>query len=143
MLLDWQASRYCSPVLDLVFFIFLSTDGQLRESHYDELINIYHRSLKALLDHLGGDTMSQFPFTALIRQLKQFGRFSVIMSTLLIPMITTKTDNLPDMDFLSENMKNDDPAVMEEMMNFMLRGSDQFASRMKGILVDAMRYNYL
>jgi hypothetical protein len=60
--------------------------------------------LKDTLDHLGGDTMSQFPFTALLRQLKQFGKFGVVMATFLIPMLTTSNDELPDMDIMAENM---------------------------------------
>lgn len=112
----------------------------MRAKHYDELLAIYHRSLKNLLDHLGGDTMSQFPFTALLRQLKLFGKFGFMMSTFLLPMLTTKNENLPDMDFIAENMNIDDPALLEEMMNF--PPNNEFPIRMRGSALDAIKYGY-
>lgn len=48
-LIDWQLSRYASPVIDLVIFIFFSTTKQFRDQHYDELLKIYHASLTDLL----------------------------------------------------------------------------------------------
>lgn len=143
VLLDWQITRYCSPVLDLVYFIFVCTDGPMRAKHFDELLNLYHRSLKDTLDHLGGDTMTQFPFTALLRQLKQVGKFGIVMATFLIPMLTTSNDELPDMDFMAENMKNEDPAVMEEMMKNWMKTNKFYEARMRDALLDAIRYGYL
>jgi hypothetical protein len=115
----------------------------MRAKHYDELLNIYHRSLKETLDHLGGDTMTQFPFTAFLRQLKQFGKFGVIMASFMIPMLTTSNDQLPDMDFMAENMTNPDPAVMEEMMKSFMQGSQGANERIREVLLDAIRYGYL
>lgn len=87
--------------------------------------------------------MSQFPFTALLRQLKQFGKFGVIMATFLIPMLTTSNDELPDMDFIAENMKNPDPAVMEEMMKKFMKTNKHYEARMRDSLLDAIRYGFL
>jgi hypothetical protein len=115
----------------------------MRAKHFDELLNLYHRSLKDTLDHLGGDTMSQFPFTALLRQLKQFGKFGIIMATFLIPLLTTSNDELPDMDFMAENMKNDDPEVMENMMKNFMKTNKVYEERMRHSLLDAIRYGYL
>ncbi|CRK94159.1 CLUMA_CG007678, isoform A [Clunio marinus] len=140
-LLDWQISRYCSPVLDLLYFFFVCTDAELRAKHYDELLNVYHKSLKDLLDHLGGDTMTQFPLTALLRQLKQFGKFGLTMALFLVPMLMTKNEDLPDMDFMSENMKDPDPVMMEEMMKaFMQQTEAKYRPRMRGLLTDALRF---
>lgn len=115
----------------------------MRNKHYDELLNIYHRSLKDLLDHLGGDTQTQFPFTALLRQLKLFGKYGAMMAFMVIPLITTKNDALPDMDFVAENMNNPDPEVMAEMMKSFGGTSENYASRMRGSLLDSIRYGYL
>lgn len=87
--------------------------------------------------------MSQFPFTALLRQLKHFAKFGIIMATFLVPMITTKNEELPDMDFVAENMGKEDPALMEEMMKSFGGANGAFKSRMSGALFDAMRYGYL
>lgn len=44
-LLDWQMARIGSPVLDIVYYIFCCTTKELRDTHYDEFLKIYHESL--------------------------------------------------------------------------------------------------
>lgn len=44
--------RYCSPTVDLAFFIFLNTSAALRAEHWDDLFLEYFRSLKNTLDLL-------------------------------------------------------------------------------------------
>lgn len=118
----------------------------MRVKHYDELLNIYHHSLKELLDHLGGDTMTQFPFTALLRHLKRYGKFGVVMACFILPMLQTKSDELMDMDFMAEKMNEQDPAVMEELMKQFMENSSGYQTsvkRMREVLEDAMKYGYL
>lgn len=44
-LFDWQFTRYASPVIDLVLYLFCSTTKELRDEHFDEFLKIYHDSL--------------------------------------------------------------------------------------------------
>lgn len=44
-LFDWQISRYSSPIIDIVYFIFCSTTKELRDKHYDDFLNVYHTTL--------------------------------------------------------------------------------------------------
>lgn len=46
---DWQFTRYSSPVIDLVLYLFCSTSKELRDEHYDDFLKIYHDSLSDLL----------------------------------------------------------------------------------------------
>lgn len=144
-LIDFQISRYCSPVLDLVYFLFVCTSGEMRAIHYDELLTIYHRSLKDLLDHMGGDTQSQFPFTAFLRQMKKYGKFGVMMAMFLIPLITKKNEDLPDFDYFAENQEEmqKDPEAMKKMMADFMSTNDNYNERVKPSLLDAMRFGYI
>jgi hypothetical protein len=144
-LIDWQISRYCSPILDFVYFTFLCTDHELRVKHFDEMISIYHRSLKELLEHMGGDVAAQFPFTSLLRQLKKFGKFGVVTAVFILPTIQSKKEELPDMDFLAEKMKNGemDPAFQEEMMKKFQEQTALHNPRIRDVLVDGIKYGYL
>lgn len=45
VLLDWQISRYCSPIIDIVYFVFCCTTKELRDAHYDDFLKAYHASL--------------------------------------------------------------------------------------------------
>lgn len=114
----------------------------MRKTHYDELLRVYHGSLKDLLDQLGGDTQSQFPFTALLRQLKKYGKFGAIMAIFLIPMLTTKNEDLPDMDSIAEEFQND-PETMKSSMAEMMKPNASYVDRMKPVLVDLMRFGYI
>lgn len=49
-LIDWQISRYASPVCDIVYYLFCCTDKELRDKHYDSWLKAYHESLTTLLN---------------------------------------------------------------------------------------------
>ncbi|KAG5671277.1 hypothetical protein PVAND_001482 [Polypedilum vanderplanki] len=147
VLIDWQVSRYCSPVIDIVYFLLMCTDHELRQKHFDELLNIYHNSLKELLEKLGGDIFMQFPFTALLRHLKKFGKLGLITSSMAIPMFFTNKEDMVDMDFMAEQLKNLDPVELEVMMKAymekMNKSNDRVDKRIKDVLIDCFRYGYL
>ena len=143
MLLDWQNCRYGSPIHDLVYFIFSSTDYELRAKHYDQLLKIYHESLKQLLDRLGGDTESQFPFTVFQQELKKFGKFGIVMASMVIPGSSTKNEDFPDMNYTSEGDTNDNPDAMKELFAAFAIGNETTKHRMRAAVMDNINYGYL
>lgn len=48
-LIDWQISRYASPVTDLLYYLFCCITKEIRDKHYDEFLKTYHQSLSAFL----------------------------------------------------------------------------------------------
>lgn len=44
-LIDWQMSRYASPILDITYYIFVSTTRELRGHNYNVYLKTYHESL--------------------------------------------------------------------------------------------------
>lgn len=50
--IDWQITRYASPITDLVFYLFCSVAKELRDTHYDKFLRIYHESLSDFLRRL-------------------------------------------------------------------------------------------
>ncbi|XP_065094904.1 uncharacterized protein LOC135715662 [Ochlerotatus camptorhynchus] len=141
VLLDWQICRYVSPALDLLYFIFGCTDEDFRRQHYDEMIRIYYDSLKQLLEKLGGDASRQFPYTALLRQLKVCGKFGALMAVFMIPILCIENQDLPDMDEAAEKYKEsqtfDNAFVINE------KTEAKYKKRMGAVLRDLIRYGYL
>lgn len=43
--IDWQMTRYASPALDIVYYIFLCTTRELRGRNYNIYLRTYHDSL--------------------------------------------------------------------------------------------------
>ncbi|EAT35123.1 AAEL012688-PA [Aedes aegypti] len=141
VLLDWQICRYVSPALDLLYFIFGCTDEAFRRQHYDEMIRIYYDSLKQLLEKLGGDPSRQFPYTALLRQLKACGKFGILMAMFMVPMLCIDNQDLPDMDQLAE--KHLDSQEFDASFIHDVKSEDKYKTRMAAVIRDLIRYGYL
>lgn len=144
VMLDWQIAYCTSPALDFVHFIFSCTDETLRAQHYDELLQLYYQSMKTLLDRLGGNAESQFPFSAFLDQLKQFGKFGVMMASVVIPGTSVKNEDLPARDLMGEGDENDDPEKLKEILTSMSgEVSDSVKQRIRAVLMDIIKYGYL
>lgn len=140
-LLDYQISRYSSPVLDLVYFLFSSTDKSLRDAHYTEILQLYHKSLSTNLTKLGSDASKLFSYEDLQDQLKKFGCYALIIAPMLLNIITAKPDDIPDLDALAEEFK--DKSIEDGMKAFMNDASvDKFNARVRDVVQDILRLGY-
>lgn len=131
-------SRYTTPVLDIVYFIFTSTDKQLRTEQYENLIRIYYEHLSQHLTRLGSNPEKLFTFNDLLDQLKRFGRYGLVMATMLIPMVTTETKDIPNMDELSEQIHRGDTfdGTMIKEVNI------AYKDRMSDVIRDTLSLGY-
>lgn len=79
ILVDFQMSFYNSPMLDLIYFIYSSTQHQLKLHKVDHIIQFYHQQLVANLKKLG---YSKKPPTllSLQRDYLELGLFGVVVS---------------------------------------------------------------
>ncbi|XP_055913239.1 uncharacterized protein LOC129946895 [Eupeodes corollae] len=139
-LIDWQISRFSSPACDLSYYIFPCTTKPLRDLYYQEIMDVYYSELAQFLKKLGSDPEVLFPRPALDDQLKRFGSFGVIMSLMLIPTLTAKADNVPDLDEISARMEAGDVEFTKEA--FGNKVPETF-SRIRDVLVDAINLEYL
>lgn len=141
-MLDWQCTRYASPALDLLYFLFLCTDAPFRAKHYDDLLQAYHHALRAQLDRLGADFNELFPFTALLRSMKQYGRFAFNCSLIIVQMLATDRQDLPDMDeVVSKIVENDN--FDGKMFEVPQKSQSVYDERMSGILRDLGKKGFL
>ncbi|KAJ9589470.1 hypothetical protein L9F63_017331 [Diploptera punctata] len=53
---DFQVTIHASPVRDLIFLLFSSSEHGLLEEYYDHLIQLYHKEFVGLLTKVGCDT---------------------------------------------------------------------------------------
>ncbi|EDS41970.1 Juvenile hormone-inducible protein [Culex quinquefasciatus] len=146
-LLDWQLCRYTSPVYDLMYFICVSTDESMRAKYYNQLLDIYYQSLGDHLRRLGGDPDKQFPRAALDDQLKRFGRFGLLISFLVLPMICTPNDEMPDVGEKMEKAQKELQAGEEGKSSVIFSKTElanaMYCERMKGLIKDLVRFGYL
>ncbi|KFB41199.1 hypothetical protein ZHAS_00008763 [Anopheles sinensis] len=141
-LIDWQLSRYGSPVLDLVYFIFNCTDEELRSHSYHRLLSIYYDSLSKHLHNLGGNVDKLFPRSAFRDHLKRFGRYGFLMSLMVMPIICTPNDELPDTNETMEKLMKDMTNGTESEMVYGTteKAAARYRKRMSGAIRDVISY---
>lgn len=142
-LLDWQISRYASPVLDLMYFLFTASTKTFRDKHYETLLNIYHQSLSEFLRRLGSDPEKLFPRKALDEQLQKFGRFGLLMAVMILPVITTKSEDVPDLEEMAEKMESG-ADLSAEVDNFRSESTEAvYREKMVGCCRDMVQLGYI
>ncbi|XP_055307283.1 uncharacterized protein LOC129571502 isoform X2 [Sitodiplosis mosellana] len=124
-LIDWQIARYASPVLDVLYYIFLSTTKELRGRNYNMYLKTYYESLSSHLRRLGSDPDEVFPFSALQEQLQKFGKYALIQASFLLPVLMAEVD-------IDVENNNSSPDL-----------SDIFKTRLRDIASDVYRLGYI
>ncbi|KAF5302539.1 hypothetical protein FQR65_LT00911 [Abscondita terminalis] len=94
--LDWQLSRIGSPCLDVSTFLWLCTDKNLRNRHYDELLKIYYTNFSWFLKKLGGNPEKSFPLVVFKEHLKHFSIAGLFLSIWMILTNITDSHDTPD-----------------------------------------------
>ncbi|XP_055304442.1 uncharacterized oxidoreductase dhs-27-like [Sitodiplosis mosellana] len=107
-LIDWQFTRYASPITDLVLYLFCSTTKELRDQHYEDFLKIYYGSLCDLLTRLGSDPQKMFPYEALLEQMQKFGIYTIFVGAFLFPMLYADPATIPNFDDVAEKAGSDE-----------------------------------
>lgn len=137
-LFDWQNTRYASPALDVCNFLFICTNKKLRGYHYEQLIQIYHKSLSSHLERLGGDARIEFPLNVLYEQLKKVGKAGVALSLMAIPLMIADPADFVELGEIATLKDKDETAELKaEQIEVIYR------ERMSGIICDSISYGYL
>ncbi|KAK5642412.1 hypothetical protein RI129_008579 [Pyrocoelia pectoralis] len=134
-LLDWQIARLGSPALDILFFIFVCTEKELRDHYYTRLIEEYYQSLSSFLRQLGSDPQVLFPYEILLQHLTQSSEFGLFNAIWVLALIMRENDDVPDMF----NVESDD-AFIQMMSVVPKRG---YMERIHDVISDLMKYDYV
>uniref|UniRef100_A0A8W7PPW8 CHK kinase-like domain-containing protein n=1 Tax=Anopheles coluzzii TaxID=1518534 RepID=A0A8W7PPW8_ANOCL len=97
-MIDFQLARYCSPALDIAFFVYSCTSQALRDAHYEDLLGAYHGGLAEMLRDLGSDPDTVFPRAELEKEMRQYARFGCGMGIESIPFSLLDESEVPDLD---------------------------------------------
>ncbi|XP_055608059.1 uncharacterized protein LOC129755538 [Uranotaenia lowii] len=105
-LIDLQAMRYTSPVIDILHLLYTSTDSKLREVHTDDLIRCYQESL---MDALRAYVPAQkrfvlpvleatFTYENIRNEYDSRILYGLGIAMWLLPAVTFHPDHIPDLD---------------------------------------------
>lgn len=74
--IDWQCMRHCSVAIDLSYFFFCCTDGNIRKHMTKLLLDVYLKTLQDRIIELGGHP-NVFNANDLNEEMRKFGKFGV------------------------------------------------------------------
>ncbi|KAK5642401.1 hypothetical protein RI129_008568 [Pyrocoelia pectoralis] len=133
-MLDWQITCLGSPALDILFFIFLCSEKDLRESYYMQLIEGYYQSLSDFLEKLGSDPKTALPYEVLLQHLEKFAGFGLFAAIWINATNLREGDDVPDY----HNSDSDDAFVT--MMSIVPKRG--YLQRSRDIVTDMIKYGY-
>lgn len=143
---DWQFSNYNSPALDLLYYIFTATGKQLRDEHYNKLIQFYYSTLTQTIELLGSDADQLFPFQVMTDHLKIFGAYTYLIIPLTIDVALADPGDIVHFEEVIQSSSTD--AVGGKKKNFLNQfGNDEtrhaYRKRIVDIAQDLIELNYV
>ncbi|XP_045448230.1 uncharacterized protein LOC123656606 [Melitaea cinxia] len=89
---DYQLVRYASPVTDISYFLYMSTDQEILCNHYDQLLNIYYGTLSAVLRQCSLEVSDIYPKEIFQKHLREYSVLGLIETLISMKIITADTD---------------------------------------------------
>ncbi|XP_036139238.1 uncharacterized protein LOC118644573 isoform X2 [Monomorium pharaonis] len=125
---DFQNYLFLSPLREIVFFLFSSTD--VSEDCLEELICFYHETLLAVLDRMGCDT-EQFTREKFDAKISEDAKFECIHIFFMLKILTL---NVQETELKIDNMKD-----------FMLtyQGNKAFIQRLRKVVLYFVKHDWI
>lgn len=142
-LIDWQLSQFGSPAIDVACFLFCSLSPELRNDHFDDFITIYYSNFQTTLNKLGSDASKLFTFENLQDQLRQFSKYVMFLAPIMIGIMTTDMNNVPDVDEMVHRIEvlTKDPTA-DINLDDSFEENDAYKHRMSSVIRDMDRLGY-
>lgn len=114
--IDFQIVRYGSPVLDIIYFIWTSSDEDVRENHLEDLCEIYRSTLNAMLEELGCE--ERMTKKELFEDMKRAVDWAVNTVCSLLPVIVCEAEDFIDVEqYNPEDFKEGFPDKVLKIYN--------------------------
>lgn len=88
ILVDFQLARYASPVTDLSYFFYMSTDRKFLDEHYDRLIYMYYVTLSAILRQCNLKVEEIYPKSVFEKHLSTYAVYGLVEALISMKIIT-------------------------------------------------------
>ncbi|XP_001662669.2 uncharacterized protein LOC5576476 [Aedes aegypti] len=97
MFVDYQLSCYTSPGIDLNYSLVNCPTYEVRENRRDELVNVYHTTLKAILK--AADYRDVPTLEDVRNEIRRMSFFGVIAAVSILPIVMMDTSSGVDISF--------------------------------------------
>lgn len=128
-------------MLDIVYFLFTSTDKTLRDAHFDEILHIYHDALSVALRRMGSDPERLFSYANFQGELRKFGRYGVLIAPMLVQVVIADPTDIPDLDAMSDERAKSGNHEAQTFIS--AKTENAYNQRISDVIRDAERYGFL
>lgn len=112
--IDFQIVRYGSPVLDIIYFLWSSSNEEVRENHLQDLCETYRSTLNVTLEELGCE--ERLTEEELFEDMKRAMDWTVNTVCSLLPVIVCEAEDAIDVEEYSpEDFKEGFPEKVLKM----------------------------
>ncbi|XP_073828807.1 pinkman [Musca autumnalis] len=140
-LLDWQIMRYASPIIDIMYLLMSCTTKEFRALYFFEMLDIYYSSVSDHLQRLGSNP-TIFNREDFDKEFKAKGAIGLLLAMIVLPILTTKSEDIPDLEKLSEKVTLGQSTDAMEA-GFIGAKSDIYHARMKGVVCDTIDWGLI
>ncbi|XP_031621374.1 uncharacterized protein LOC116339561 [Contarinia nasturtii] len=140
--LDWQILRYGSPAIDIVYNLFTSTDKTLRDKDYDNLLQLYYKSLSKTIRLLGSNPDELFTFDNLQFELKRCGLYVPLLAPILIQISQASLSDLTNLDDMCDKAVNGEKNSDGLVGDLSGKAQLEFERRLNGVFEDVVELGY-
>lgn len=85
---------------------------------------------------MGSDPLKLFPYDVMLEHFQKFGKFGLVMATMLLPRLTCEERSSPDLDEIFEK------GEMNGSIFITNDSTDTFNKQFRDLIVDMIRLNY-
>lgn len=100
-------------------------------------------NLSFLYFRLGSDAQQLFPYSMMQEHFRKFGKYGLILSAALLPMITTEKGNGINLDEIANEIANNQSPDKFENLFSSDKSKQKFNIRMRGVVIDMVRLGYV
>ncbi|XP_066998749.2 uncharacterized protein [Anabrus simplex] len=101
---DFQITLLCSPVKDLIFFLFSSVQDEVLKEHYDHLINLYYLNFINSLKRVGCD-ISAFSYLKFLDEINEFAPTQFYHVLFMLNVIYAQKSDVKDLKDIDDNIE--------------------------------------
>ncbi|KAJ3638294.1 hypothetical protein MTP99_001680 [Tenebrio molitor] len=137
-ILDWQVSRYSSPILDLSYYI-LGCISEKELEYLDEIFITYYHSFTDQLKQLGiDDPEVLYSLQQFLDEWKKYCKFGVMLAALVMKVSATDKDEVVDLDDFAEKGEDISCTFLNE-----IKDKDTFRKRLRPIVEYAVTHELI
>ncbi|CAB3261497.1 unnamed protein product [Arctia plantaginis] len=134
--IDYQMARIASPVTDISYFLYMSTDHDFIKKHYYHVLDVYYGTLAAVLRQCNLDVNEIYPQSIFQKHLSEYTVLGLIESLVSMMIITAENEEALRMTELKHEDTSEIFCENEKQVRPL------FVERVNGIVSDFFEKNY-